>query len=92
MKSRRRGCSRSQVNLGCIYHDPQYPEHNDGFALRCFHEAAKQGYILGQYNLEVMYFNGRVVTKDHKVAAAWFQKAADQGCADSQRALAAMVG
>ena len=51
---------------------------------------ADQGHTSAQYNLGLMYANGRGVLKDYKQAAKWYQKAADQGDADAQYNLGVM--
>jgi TPR repeat protein len=40
--------------------------------------------ISAQYNLGVMYEQGKGVQQDYKQAVAWYRKAADQGMADAQ--------
>ncbi len=43
-----------------------------------------------QYNLGVMYADGRGVAKDAQQAVVWYRKAADQGDADAQNNLGVM--
>ncbi len=45
---------------------------------------AEQGDSLAQFNLGLMYYNGRGVTKDHTEAIKWYKKAAKQGRAEAQ--------
>ena len=48
---------------------------------------AKQGDSLAQYDLGVMYFEGKDVPKDEKKAVYWITKSANQGDVFSQLAL-----
>jgi len=45
---------------------------------------AKKGFAQAQYNLGVMYGNGRGVTKDYSKAIKWWNLAADQGNGKAQ--------
>ena len=47
-------------------------------------ERAEQGDAIAQFNLGVMYDNGRGVTQDYARAIAWYKKAAEQGNASAQ--------
>ncbi len=49
--------------------------------------AAKQGYVWAQFELGEIYYKGRGVTKDYKLAAEWFKAAAEQGHAEAQNRL-----
>lgn len=51
---------------------------------------ADQGDPRGQYAMGVLYENGFGVTKDQKLAAAWYLKSAEQGNTDAQYNLGAM--
>jgi uncharacterized protein len=51
---------------------------------------AQKGDPRGQYGMGVLYENGYGVTKDLKLAAAWYLKAAEQGNSDAQYNLGAM--
>lgn len=51
---------------------------------------AEKGDPRGQYGMGVLYENGYGVTKDLKLAAAWYLKAAKQGNTDAQYNLGAM--
>ena len=52
--------------------------------------AAEQGEALAQFNLGLMYANGRGVLKDEAEAVRWFRLAAEQGEALAQSNLGAM--
>jgi TPR repeat protein len=53
-------------------------------ALREWQPLAEQGDALAQYNLGLLYDNGRGVQKDYAQALQWYEKAAVQGHADAQ--------
>ena len=53
-------------------------------------QAADQGDAKAQYNLGVMYTNGRRVLKDAAEAVKWYRQAADQGLASAQFSLGVM--
>jgi len=53
-------------------------------ALNEFERLAEQGNFVAQYNLGIMYANGKGVPRDIDKAAAWFHKAATGGDARAQ--------
>ncbi len=53
-------------------------------AVRWYRKAAEQGYAQAQFNLGVVYANGRGVAKDEAEAVRWYRKAAEQGLAMAQ--------
>ena len=57
--------------------------------LESLRQAAEQGDADAQYNLGVMYFEGRSVLKDVAEAARWFRLAAEQGDASAQHSVGA---
>jgi TPR repeat protein len=59
-------------------------------AHREFLPLAEQGDAVAQYNLGIMYQNGRGVIQDHKEAVKWYRKAADQGNVGAQYNLGVM--
>ena len=59
-------------------------------AAKWFHKAAVQGHTASQFNLGVMYKNGRGVPENHAEAAKWLRNAAEQGHADAQLGLGIM--
>ena len=61
-------------------------------ALTIFEDLAKKGDIDAQYNLGLMYDNGRGVKQDYKKAFEWYEKAANQGYASAQNNLGVMYG
>ena len=66
--------------------------HSGDFAtaLREWTPLAKQGNADAQYNLGVMYNEGKGVPQDDKTAVMWHRLAAEQGYADAQGNLGAM--
>jgi len=48
---------------------------------------AEKGDAIAQYNLGVMYDEGKGVEKDEKEAVKWYRKAAEQGDDDAKAAL-----
>ncbi len=59
-------------------------------ALRELRPLAKQGNANAQYNLGIMYENGRGFPQDDAEAVKWYRKAAEQGDAYAQFALGVM--
>lgn len=56
-------------------------------ALRCFQEAARQGYAPAEYALGHCLFTGQGASQDVAQAVEWFQRAANHGSADAQYSL-----
>ena len=63
---------------------------SDRQAFDSFSQAANQGDVTAQYNLGVMYANGKGVRQDYHKAVEWYTKAANQGLADAQTNLGYM--
>ena len=59
-------------------------------ALREWKPLAEQGNAAAQYNLGLMYDNGRGVPQDYQTAVKWWRLAAEQGVADAQYNLGLM--
>lgn len=59
-------------------------------AVQQFLPLAEQGNAVAQYNLGVMYDNGRGVLQDYKEAVRWYRLAAEQGYAMAQHNLGVM--
>src|SRR5581483_4178960 len=53
---------------------------------------AEEGSAAAQYNLGLLYVDGRGVPKDTAEAAKWFTRAAEQGYTQAQHNLGAMYG
>ena len=58
--------------------------------MQWYRKAAEQGVAEAQYNLGVMYDNGRGVRQDDAQAVHWYRKAAEQGNVEAQHNLGAM--
>jgi TPR repeat protein len=67
------------------YHAGDYPT-----ALRLIRPFAEQGVARAQYNLGVMYNEGRGVAQDYVEAIKWYGKAAEQGYSDAEYNLGVM--
>ena len=67
-----------------------YSSENYTEAFKCFQKVAEQGNASAQFNLGVMYENGRGVKQDYFKAVEWYQKAAEQGNASAQSNLGYM--
>ena len=57
---------------------------NDAEVVKQFREDADLGYPRAQFNLGVMYANGRGVLKNNVEAVKWYRKAAEQGLVSAQ--------
>ena len=57
---------------------------NDAEVVKQFREDADLGYPRAQFNLGVMYANGRGVLKNNVEAVKWYRKAAEQGFVSAQ--------
>jgi TPR repeat protein len=67
-----------------------YNAKNYSQALREVTPLAKAGHADAQHLLGLMYYMGRGVARDYKVAMTWHRKAAQQGKADAQYVVGAM--
>ena len=61
-----------------------YEQSNYQTAFKLWLPLAEQGNAKAQYNLGVMYGNGRGVKQDYFKAVNWYRKAAEQGYAKAQ--------
>jgi uncharacterized protein len=71
--------SRDVVDAAISYHRGDYAT-----VLGLLQPRAEKGNAFAQYNLGVMYRDGRGVLQDYATAMMWLRKAADQGVADAQ--------
>ena len=62
----------------------------DAASLTELRRRAEQGDSSAQYNLGVIYLNGKGVPQDYSEAVSWFRKAAEQGVAGAQYNLGLM--
>ena len=80
--------------LACALSAPAWAGYYEGLAaynrgdyetaLREWRPLAEQGDATAQYNLGVMYDNGRGVARDYAEAVKWYRRAAEQGEAAAQ--------
>lgn len=84
--------------LGMMWVAPAFADDDDDFlkgldaakagdmetALKMWKPLADQGYVYAQYNLGLMYSNGRGVDQDYATAVKWYTLAAEQGHAEAQ--------
>ena len=77
-------CSPYQKGLQQIYYN------NYMGALRIWDPRAKEGDVLAQYGLGVLYYMGKGVSRDNEIAIKWWTLAAKKGDAGSQNNLAWM--
>ena len=59
--------------------DAAYDARDYGQVIRLLQPFAQQGNVDAQYNLGMMYLDGKGVAQNYKQAMVWFQKAAQQG-------------
>ena len=59
-------------------------------AERIFMQFAKQGFADAQFNLALMYDNGKGVPQDYQTVLKWWTSAAEQGFAEAQYSLGLM--
>ena len=104
-KAADQGYVKAQYHLGIMYANGRGVPENDAEAVKWYRKAAdgvsyrrlssrisrsSQGYVKAQYNLGLMYDNGRGVSKNDAEAVKWYKKAAEQGYADAQSDLGFM--
>lgn len=78
------GTDETQRVLGIDHYMPK--DYEGVFNL--FKKAADQGDVSAQFNLGVMYFEGKGVPQNYVEAFNWFKKVADQGNSNAQYNLA----
>jgi len=75
----------AQNKLGDLYANGQQGiKQDDSEAARWYRKSALQGNALAQFNLGMLYVDGRGVRQSYIKAARWFEKAAAQGIAPAQ--------
>ena len=91
--------SSSLLTVGCSKEDNlqeleqckvNFSKQNYTEAFKYCKKSAEQGHEEAQFNLGVMYDNGKGVKQDYFKAFEWYQKAADQGQSDAQYNLGVM--
>jgi TPR repeat protein len=86
IENRYKNCEQSGFQKGLT----AYRSGDYATALREWTPLAEQGLDRAQYNLGVMYANGRGVPQDDKTAVKWYRLAAEQGYAAAQYKLGFM--
>ncbi|KYJ85588.1 tetratricopeptide repeat protein [Sulfurovum riftiae] len=74
--------------------DEAVAEYNQGNyikALDAFYVLAKEGHPKAQFNVGLIYANGKGVNKDRYQAMVWYRKAAEQGNTAAQYNLAKLI-
>lgn len=84
--------ARQQLNSRVDFEEgwASYEQGDYKTALREWTPLAEQGYKDAQFNLGLIYQNGKGVAQDHKAAAQWYRLAAKQGLAHAQNNLGVM--
>ncbi len=67
-----------------------YEKGDYATALKEWQTLAQSGGAAAQYNLGLLYYDGKGVPQDFGEAAKWFERAADQGYAKAQHNLGAV--
>ncbi|MEB4592883.1 hypothetical protein VSS37_18030 [Candidatus Thiothrix sp. Deng01] len=82
------GDKQAQLMLGTMYEDGVNGLPSDlREAAYWYEQAARQDYPKAQYNLGLLYEDGRGVTQNFKQAAYWYDKAAKAGFSEAQNNL-----
>ncbi|MGJ0485155.1 MAG: exonuclease domain-containing protein [Methylomicrobium sp.] len=68
----------------------EYKQENYKTAFQIYRNLARQGVVIAQFNLGIMYENGYGIDKHLKHAVYCYQKAAEQGDAEAQNNLGCM--
>lgn len=78
--------------LGQTFEDglKAYQDHDYATALKDWRPLAEKGNTMAQFNLALLYFDGKGVPQDFETAAQWFERAADQGYTRAQHNLGEM--
>jgi TPR repeat protein len=79
------GDARAQRTLGLIYYGGGHGvQRDDAKAVKWLHLAAEQGEAAAEFNLGVIYAEGRGVPQDNAEAEKWYRLAAEQGNAPAE--------
>jgi len=83
------GCGDQTQKDAANYKDgiDAYAQGNYAVAMEKLKPVAEHGNAQAQFNLGLMYREGKGVTQDGKEAVAWLSKAAEQGLAEAQENL-----
>jgi TPR repeat protein len=67
-----------------------YENHDYATALKEWRPLAEKGSAAAEFNLGLLYYDGRGVSQDFTEAVQWFERSADQGYAKAQYNLGEM--
>jgi TPR repeat protein len=67
-----------------------YEQHDYKTAMQEWRPLADKGNDMAEFNLGLMYYDGKGVTQDYAAAAQWFERAANQGYIKAQHNLGEM--
>lgn len=86
------GCGDQTKREAASYQEgiDAYAQGNFVLALEKFKPLAEHGNAQAQYNIGMMYRQGKGMPQDDKEAAAWLSKAAEQGYVEAQENLAVL--
>ena len=82
------GDAESQLLLGSLYEDGRAGMPQDyKMAAKWYRKSADQGFAQAQYNLALLYEDGKGMEQDYYEAAQWYKRAANNGFAEAQNNL-----
>ena len=82
------GDAKSQLLYGSLYEDGKGGlEQNYKEAVFWYKKAADQGYAQAQYNLGLLYEDGRGIDQDYYEASQWYKRASNNGFSEAQNNL-----
>jgi formylglycine-generating enzyme len=85
------GDAGAQAIIGSMYDNGVVVPENHAEAIKWYRKSARQGNATAQYNLGIIYRNGRDdVPQNYAEAAKWYRKAAEQGDVGAQNNLGRM--
>lgn len=78
----------AQFLMGALHEDGAYGmQKSYREAARWYRRAAKQRYAKAQYNLALLYEDGKGVSQDYRTASNWYQQAVQGGSAEAKNNL-----
>src|SRR5260221_4604028 len=86
------GDAAAQFALALRYENAEGVPRDYGHALELYCEAARQGHADAAFNIGWIFLNGRGVTHDDVIGAAWLRLAADRGHSHAGRLLQRLGG
>ena len=84
----RAGKAKSQLLLGSLYEEGKGGMQQDYIkAAEWYRKSADQGYSQAQYNLGLLYEDGKGMEQDYYEASQWYKRAANNGFSEAQNNL-----